>query len=265
MRIHLPANANNTGKAMSIQKTEQLARFIQYAIGRCPDEFGLVTDDQGFTPVGDFLKVAQEEGWHHIRRNHLDTLSYHLQQHIIEIKDHLIRAVDRSRLDGLRETATYPKLVYAPIRRRAYETVLQHGLRPQGHTAQVVLFADQRLAEKVGQRRDAEPIIVTVHVQNALKRGHFLRQFGERLYLSGKLPADCCRLPRPPQSLKQREKEPAAAPPTPKTPGSFTLDSDPLVDGPYPGKSSDRDRRSKDRKKERQKARRWKEGRNFPR
>lgn len=250
---------------MSIQKTEQLARFLQYAIGRCPDEFGLVTDDQGFTSVADLLKVAQEEGWHHIRRNHLDTLSYHLQQPIIEIKDHLIRAVDRSRLDGLRETANYPKLVYTPIRRRAYETVLQHGLRPQGHTAQVVLFADQRLAEKVGQRRDAEPIIVTVHVQNALKRGHFLRQFGERLYLSGKLPADCCRLPRPPQSLKQREKEPAAAPPTPKTPGSFTLDSDPLVDGPYPGKSSGRDRKAKDRKKERQKARRWKEGRNFPR
>lgn len=251
---------------MSIQKTEQLARFIQYVIGRCPDEFGLVTNDQGFTPVADLLKVAHEEGWHHIRRNHLDTLSYHLQQPHIEIKDHLIRAVDRSRLDGLRETATYPKLVYAPIRRRAYETVLQHGLRPQGHTGQVVLFADQRLAEKVGQRHDAEPIIVTVHVQNALKGGHVIRQFGERLYLSGKLPADFCRLPPPKKTLKQNEKEPPVAPPpTPKTPGSFTLDIDPLVDGPYPGKSSGRDRRSKDWKKERQKARRWKENRNFPR
>ena len=83
---------------MSIQKAEQLARFIQYAIGRCPDEFGLVTDVQGFIPVSDLLKVAHEEGWHHTRRNHLETLSYHLEQPLLEIKEHLVRVVDRSRL-----------------------------------------------------------------------------------------------------------------------------------------------------------------------
>lgn len=249
---------------MSIQKTKQLARFIQYAIGRCPDEFGLVTDAQGFTPVSDLLKVFQEEGWHHIRRTHLETLSYHLEKPILEIKDHLVRVVDRSHLNGLREPTNCPKLLYAPIRRRAYETVLQHGLRPQGYPGQVVLFADETLAEKVGQRRDFDPIIVTVHVASALGRGRVLRQFGERIFLMQSLPAECCRLPRPPQTPKQREKEPATAtPPSPKTPGSFTLDRDPLVHGPHPGESSGRDRRSKGWKKERQKARRWKDRRNY--
>lgn len=250
---------------MSIQKAKQLARFIQYAIGRCPDEFGLVTDVQGFIPVSDLLKVAHEEGWSHTRRNHLETLSYHLEQPLLEIKEHLVRVVDRSWLDGLRKVANCPKLVYAPIRRRAYETVLQHGLRPQGHTGQVVLFADQRLAQKVGQRRDAEPIIVTVQVQSALKRGHVFQQFGERLYLTDLLPAECCRLPRPPQTNKRREKEQPAMPPPAKTPGSFALDIEPIVDGLYSGKSRDRERRSKDWKKERQRARRLKVGRNYPR
>lgn len=249
---------------MSIQKVEQLARFIQYAIGRYPDEFGLVTDAQGYIPVADLLKVAQEEGWQHTRRNHLDTLSHYLKSPILEFREHLVRAVDRSRLDGLRETGDCPKLLYAAIRRRAYDTVALHGLDPQGHTGQVVLFRDQRLAEKVGRRRDAEPIIITVHVQSALKHGHAFRQFGERIFLTGRLPVECCRLPRPPQTLRQREKERPATAPTPKTPGSFTLDIEPLVDGPYPGKSRDRARRSKDWKKERQKARRWKDGRNYP-
>jgi putative RNA 2'-phosphotransferase len=250
---------------MSMHKAKQLARFIQYAIGRCPDEFGLVTDLQGFIPVSDLLKVAHEEGWHHTRRNHLETLSYHLGQPLIEFKDHLVRVVDRSRLDGLRETANCPKLVYAPIRRRAYETVLQHGLRPQGHTGQVVLFADQGLAQKVGRRRDSDPVIVTVQVQRALARGHVFRQFGERLYLTDTLPAESCRLPRPPQTSRRHEKAQPEAPPSAKTPGSFTLDIEPLVNDLYPGKSRERERRSKDWKKERQRARRLKVDRNYPR
>ena len=63
---------------MRIRESQQLARFIQYVLGHRPDEFGLVTDGRGFTPVADLLKVLQEEGWHQVRRNHLDTLSYHL-------------------------------------------------------------------------------------------------------------------------------------------------------------------------------------------
>lgn len=250
---------------MRTRKTKQLARFIQYAIGRCPDEFGLVTDGRGFTPVADLLKVLQEEGWHQVRRNHLETLSYHLGKPILEIKDHLVRVTDRSHLDGLRETANCPKLVYAPVRRRAYEAVSQHGLRPQGHSDLVVLFADQKLAEKVGRRRDAVPVMVTVHVESALRCGHVFRQFGERIYLTESVPVECCRLPRPPHTTPKDPQERPSVSPTPKTPGSFTLDLEPLVDNSYPGKTHDRERRSKVLKKERQKARRLKNSRNYPR
>lgn len=250
---------------MSIRKTKQLARFIQYVIGRYPDEFGLVTDEQGYTSVSDLLKVLQEEGWRQVRRNHLETLSYHLEKSFIEIKDHLVRVTDRSQLDGLRETTTNPKLVYAPVRRRAYETVSQHGLRPQGHAGQVILFADPKLAERVGRRRDATPVMVTVQVESALRRGHVFRQFGERIYLTESVPVECCRLPRPPQATKKDLQERPSVPPAPKTPGSFTLDLEPLVDNYHPGKSLDRARRSKLLKKERQKARRLKNSRNYPR
>ncbi len=203
-----------------LKKIEQLSRLIQYVIARHPGEFGLVTDANGFVPLSELLKVLHEEGWHHIRRTDLESLSYHLGRPLLEIASHLVRATDRSQLDGLRTTSQYPKLLYAPIRRRAYDSVLAHGLRPQGHTGQVVLFRDQNLAHKVGQRRDSEPIIVTVNTQGAHQHGCRFRQYGEGLFLTTPLPSECCRLPRPPRKPGRKEPERATPPPGPHTPRS---------------------------------------------
>jgi putative RNA 2'-phosphotransferase len=249
---------------MRIKKSQQLARFIQYVLGRRPDEFGLVPDADGFIPVADLLKVAKEEGWHHVRRHDLASLSQQLNQPVLEIRDHLVRAVNRSRLERYRETTDGPKLLFASIRRRAYETVLQHGLKPQGHIGQVVLCAAENFAQKIGRRRDSAPIIVTVHVHRARQCGVVFRQFGDGLYLADHLPASCCRLPRPPQTNKRDEQKHVDAPATAKTPGSYTLDIEPLVDSPTPWKPSPRERRSKDWKKARQKERRWKQDRRHP-
>jgi putative RNA 2'-phosphotransferase len=249
---------------MRIKEAQQLARFIQYVLGRRPDEFGLVPDAEGFIPVTDLLKVANEEGWHHVRRHHLGPLSQQLNQPVLEIRDYLVRAVNRSRLEQIRETANSPKLLYVPIRRRAYETVSQHGLQPRGHIGQVVLCADQALARKIGCRRDSTPLIVTVNVHGARQCGVVFSQFGEGLYLADHLPTSCCRLPRPPQAVKRREQVPPAAPSPAKTPGSFTLDIEPLVNSPTPWKPNPRERRSKDWKKARQKERRWKKDRHHP-
>jgi putative RNA 2'-phosphotransferase len=249
---------------MRIKESQQLARFIQYVLGRRPDEFGLVPDADGFIPAADLLKVAKEEGWHHVRRHDLAFLSQQLNQPVLEIRNHLVRAVNRSRLERYRETTDGPKLLYASIRRRAYETVLQHGLKPQGHIGQVILCAAENLAQKIGRRRDSAPIIVTVHVHSARQCGVVFRQFGDGLYLADHLPASCCRLPRPPQTNKRDEQKHVDAPATAKTPGSFTLDIEPLVDSPNPWKPSPRERRSKDWKKARQKERRWKQDHRHP-
>jgi putative RNA 2'-phosphotransferase len=248
---------------MGIQarKHKQMARFLGYMLGRHPDEFGLVTDPSGFIPLSDVLKVLHEEGWRHIRRNHLVTLSHHLGEPVLEIASHLVRAVDRSRLEGPRATTDYPKLAYAPIRRRAYDTVLQHGLRPQGHTGQVVLFKEAHLARQVGRRKDAEPVIVTINIQKAVEGGSHFRQFGERILLAEALPSDCCRLPRPPRGQPCREQDPAPAPAVPKTPGSFTVTMDPVRDAPSRGKANHSKHRVRAWKKKRRQARRWKEGR----
>jgi putative RNA 2'-phosphotransferase len=247
---------------MDIKKVKQLSRFLQYMIGRRPDEFGLVSDDQGFIPLSEVLKVLHNEGWSQVRRNHVETLNFHLGEPILEIRGHLLRAQDRTQLVRHRNATALPKLLHVPVRRRAYESVLQHGLRPQGHPEQVVLFADLEWAQKVGQRRDPQPVIVTVNVQAATEAGCRFRQFGETIFLTGRLPSRCCRLPRRPRTVRPREAEQVSPTASPKTPGSYTLTVDRFAEQPAGKKPGTRRNVSQDWKKERPKARRWKEDQN---
>jgi putative RNA 2'-phosphotransferase len=244
---------------MKLRKAEQLARLIHYMAGRHPDTFGLVPDGQGFIPVAEMLKAIQEEGWSGVRRKDLTVLSYHLGRPVMEFQDHLVRASDRSRIDELREPDEYPGLLYAPVRRRAYETVKQHGLRPHGHPGKVVLYATRELARRVGRRKDAEPVIVTVAVKQSQGMGKTFQQFGENIFLTDALPPECCQLPRPPQILKRQAKEPPVAPkPTPKTPGSYIVDMEPLGESQARGTPGDHRRKTKAWKKDRRRARQWK-------
>jgi putative RNA 2'-phosphotransferase len=248
---------------MDRKQAEQLARFLAYALGRRPDEFGLVTDGRGFIPLADTLKVAHAEGWTHVRRNHLDALNFHLGRPVIECRGHLVRAADRSRLAEMPSASAPPKLLFTPIRRRAYEAVARNGLGPQGHTGRVVLFAEKELARKVGRRRDADPVLVTVNVAAARSQGCVLQSFGQRIFLTDAVPAAACRLPRAPRIRQLREKDPPApAPPSgPQTPGSFILNPAALPDGSAGRKPRGRGPRSKDWKRQRQQARRWKQNR----
>jgi len=248
--------------AMDIKKVSQLSRFLRYILGRHPDEFGLVPDDRGYLPVNDVLKVLHSEGWPHVRRNHLETLDFHLGKPVLEIRAHLLRARDRSQLVQRCDAAHLPKLLHVPIRRRAYEAVLQHGLRPQGHTGRVVLFADPLWAQKAGRRHDAQPVIVTVNVQAATKAGCLFQQFGERIFLTDRVPPVCCRLPRTPKTHRTREVDQTSPAPAPKTPGSFILTIEPVADQRAAKTSKAHRTRPKDWKKERRKARRWKENQN---
>jgi putative RNA 2'-phosphotransferase len=237
---------------MKLKQAEQLAHFLAYMLGRRPDEFGMVTDPEGFVPLAEVLQALQEEGWPQVRRNHLEVLNYHLGREVLDLSAHLVRAADRSRLAEIPPAEACPKVLYAAVRRRAYDAVAQHGLRPQGHTGRVVLFADRELARRSGRRRDAEPVLVTVNAASARDHGCALAPFGAAIFLTDAVPPACCRLPRAPQPRPRREPAPPAAPQAPKTPGSFLLDPGAQKREPRSGV------RDKDWKRQRQKARRWK-------
>jgi len=210
---------------MDIRKSsKRLAKLLTYMLGRQPDEFGLVPDENGFVRVKELFKaICEEDGWKHVRRRHLDEILIKLPNPPVNIEEGLIRAVDRSRLPHPEVVTDPPKLLYHWVRRRAYPHVRERGIRPS-EKKPVCLTADQQMAQRLGRRIDPEPVLLTVHSTRARHHGITFRKYGNLLYLSGPLPADCLTGPSLPKP-KAKEDRPAQEPSPP--PGSFFLEPDP--------------------------------------
>lgn len=51
---------------------KQLSKFLGYILGYSPCEFGLIPDSDGFVKIKELLKaVCEEDGWRHVRWNHI--------------------------------------------------------------------------------------------------------------------------------------------------------------------------------------------------
>ncbi len=85
---------------MSQQRSpKQLAKILDYILSRRPDEFGLVTDDDGFIKIKELLKaINEEEGWKYVRQSHIDEILITLRDHSFEVAGNSIRAKVREHL-----------------------------------------------------------------------------------------------------------------------------------------------------------------------
>lgn len=210
------------GKAKSPQT---LAKLIAYILERRPDEFGLVTDTEGYVKVKELLKAINEEpGWKYVRRSHLDEILYSFPQPPFEVLEERIRAKCRDSLPHLKPVSDIPKLLFTCIRRRAYSFVLDKGIFPTGYH-QVVLSANRNLAERMGKRSDTDPVMLTVHTQKSVESGVMFYQSGESLFLAEAIPTSCFSgppLPKDkPETRKQQQNHTVVQP---RTAGSFALD-----------------------------------------
>ena len=173
------------------QSTRRLEKFIVYVLGRRPDEFGLVPEADGWVKLKDLLKaINEEDGWRHVRRPHLDEILLTQPAPEIEIHDHRVRARFRENLPAPQPVDRPPKLLYTCIRRRAHPVVLEKGVTA-AEGEKVVLAIAPDLALKIGRRRDPQPVLLTVNVEQALTHGIALHRFGELIYLADVIPCGC--------------------------------------------------------------------------
>lgn len=206
---------------------QMLAKLLAYALGRRPDEFGLIPDADGFVKIKDLLKALHEEdGWGYVNESHLKEVMLTIPAPAFEIDANRMRALRREPPAAEPAPARPPKLLYAPIRRRAHPWVQANGIHPSSHPG-VVLAARRDLAERLGRRIDPNPVILVVNVHAAEAQGVAFARFGENLFLADHVPAGCFSGPplppvTPPESRKpERPGDPAdrAA-----APGSFYMD-----------------------------------------
>lgn len=206
----------------------KFSKFLTYVLGRNPDEFGLVPDEQGFIPVKELLKsLHEEEGWRHIRLSHIKEVSLSVTPSPIEIRENSLRASDRSKLPEIKYADPPPKLLYTAVRRRAYPAAIEKGLIA-GSRPHLLLSSDREFALRIGKRIDNEPVILTVQVADSMDKGTLFHQYGDRLYLADSIsPGTFSGPPLPKEKPVPEKSGKAAEPLKPKTPGSYFPDLSP--------------------------------------
>jgi len=246
------------GKAKSPQS---LAKLLTYMLGRRPDEFGLITDANGFVKIKDLLKaLTEEEGWKYVRRSHLNEILYSLPDPPFEILDKQIRAKCRDQLSLPKPVRGLPKLLFTCIRKRAYRSVLDKGIFPTGYH-QVVLSSNRELSVRIGKRTDHDPVMLTIQVQKSIEKGVIFYQTGESLYLAESIPTSCFRgPPLPKEGPETKKPDNADEVNPPKMAGSYPISlADPARSQPAGRKSQKRQMDWKDSKKRIKKQKRKRE------
>jgi putative RNA 2'-phosphotransferase len=207
------------------KSSKQLSQFIGYVLGRRPDEFGLVTDPEGYVKLKEFFKALHEEdGWKYVRKPHIDEILISSANPSVEIKADAIRAVCRDHLPEHVPTSDLPKLLFTCVRKRAYPFVLEMGLAPAAYP-HVILTPDQEMVKRLGRRIDPDPVILTVHTHQAINEKVIFFKVGEVIYRTESLPAGCLTGPLlPKQKAETKKREPVEQIRPRSLPGSFFID-----------------------------------------
>lgn len=201
--------------------------MLAYMLGRRPDEFGLIPDADGFVKIKELLKALREEaGWGYVSEFHLREVLITIPDPAFEIDAQGIRARRREALPLGTPAERPPKLLYAPIRRRAHPVVHANGIYPSAHP-RVVLAAQREWAERLGRRIDPDPVILVVNVRAAEAQGVAFARFGTGLFLAEQIPAGCFSGPALPDEPAEAARKPERSDrpaDRPATPGSFSMD-----------------------------------------
>jgi putative RNA 2'-phosphotransferase len=218
------------------QRLKQLEKTISYILGRNPAEFGLVPDPDGFVKIKEFLKVVQEEkGLKHIRRSSIDEILITIPNPVIEVRGNQIRSKSFQSSSVYSQARDIPKILFTSVRRKAFAYVMEKGISPMGFS-HVILSSDSDMAEKIGRRRDPEPVRLVVQTQKCLDKGIIFYSAGETLYLAESIPPGCFSGPPLPKEKALPAKiDTLDEPPRDRMPGSFILK---LKDRPAYGTSS---------------------------
>jgi len=203
---------------------EQLAKIISYILGRNPAEFGLVPDSDGFVKIKEFLKaLSEEEGLKYVRTSNINEILITLPNPPVEIRGNHIRAKHRLAMPANIPAQNLPKLLYTCVRRKAYPSVLENGIRPMGFS-HVILSSEPEMAERIGRRRDPMPVQLVVQTEISSDKGITFYEAGETLYLAESIQPGCFTGPPLPKQKEPFTKRDAVDEPAlDRIPGSFML------------------------------------------
>ncbi|MDR1296591.1 MAG: hypothetical protein LBO05_04305 [Deltaproteobacteria bacterium] len=210
------------------QRQDSLEKFLVYALGAAPDEFGLLPDAGGWVPLKELVGALRaEEGFGYVTEKSL--LDLHNRLHHgspVEVLDNKIRprpgTVSPDDREG-RESGPLvktPKLLYAGLRPSAWAHVSENGLLPPAGQAAVRLFPTVEAARKVALRFIPEPVMLTVQVKKAEDGGSVVRAVSELMWTADRIKPEAISgppvpaAPEAPSPRKPEKSDPLPGAPT---------------------------------------------------
>jgi putative RNA 2'-phosphotransferase len=151
----------------------RLSKQIAVALRHKPWQFELELDAEGWAPVEQLLDALRDRReWREITRAELEALVAAQGKPRYELRGERIRALYGHSLPGKIEHAAVqpPAVLYHGTARRFLAQIMADGLRPM-RRQYVHLSPSVEIARLVGQRRDAEPVILRVDAAEAAAAG----------------------------------------------------------------------------------------------
>jgi putative RNA 2'-phosphotransferase len=181
--------------------------MLVYILGHRPFEFGIVPDVEGFVPFKDLLQVFREEpGWGFVREGSINEVLIGEDRSLFEADGKRIRAIDRRWEFDKEEKPQLPsKILFLGIRRKAHSVIMDKGLR-QIDGSVYILSPDRNMAERIGNRRDPQPVLLEIMAEAAQKDGISFQGFGD-LVLTCEMPVRFITGPPVPKSVIKATEE----------------------------------------------------------
>jgi putative RNA 2'-phosphotransferase len=202
------------------KRIDDLVRHLNYVLGRRPDEFGLVPDENGFFSIKEVIQSFSKE-IRPITYNDINELI--LKGAGIEVIENKIRVKEIYFSFEPCDISNMPKILYTFVRQKAHPVVLEKGIR-EG-IKMIPLFSNKDFAQKVGRLRIGEPIILEIDSKRLIEKGTKPLMLGE-LFLVHSIPKEAITGP-PIKAIEEKPKKPPKKPEPPEKPGSYLLKTPP--------------------------------------
>lgn len=170
----------------------KLSKEMSYALRHAPWEYELELDEEGFASIDQLLAAINEGGDYgcEVTISDLREVINRSDKKRHEVVDDRIRALYGHTVPKRieKKAAEPPATLYHGTSRQAAEIILAEGLKPMSRQY-VHLSLDVETAQKVGERRDFNPVILVIDSNAAFGDGIPFYIGNDKVWLADEVPA----------------------------------------------------------------------------
>jgi putative RNA 2'-phosphotransferase len=169
----------------------RLSKLVAHALRHEPWLYELELDESGWVALADLVTAIQgTPGYAKVQADDVQRMVATSPKQRYELSDGKIRALYGHSVPGriIKRAATPPEQLYHGTSPAAWARIQRDGLIPMGRQY-VHLAVSQDMAQQVGRRKAAEPVILRIHAAAAGHDGIPFWQGNDLVWLADRVPA----------------------------------------------------------------------------